>query len=87
MQKTIDGRTYCTFEYILTSPNFSRAAFATIAIGNGTILIHNKVSNYFRLCHFPSLLNHMCEWEFLFGLLNSLIMYLKLGFCSIIVEV
>ncbi|CAA2965010.1 photosynthetic NDH subunit of lumenal location 1, chloroplastic [Olea europaea subsp. europaea] len=34
-EKTIDGRTYCTFEYILTSPNFSRAAFATIAIGNG----------------------------------------------------
>ncbi|KAL2549195.1 Photosynthetic NDH subunit of lumenalchloroplastic [Forsythia ovata] len=34
-ERTVDGRTYCTFEYILTSPNFSRAAFATIAIGNG----------------------------------------------------
>ncbi|XP_073041993.1 photosynthetic NDH subunit of lumenal location 1, chloroplastic [Primulina eburnea] len=34
-EKNIDGRSYCTFEYILTSPNFARAAFATIAIGNG----------------------------------------------------
>ncbi|KZV24704.1 psbP-like protein 2, chloroplastic-like [Dorcoceras hygrometricum] len=34
-EKSIDGRSYCTFEYILTSPNFKRAAFATIAIGNG----------------------------------------------------
>ncbi|KAL1542243.1 photosynthetic NDH subunit of lumenal location 1, chloroplastic-like isoform X2 [Salvia divinorum] len=34
-EKTIDGRNYWTFEYVLTSPNFSRAAFATIAIGNG----------------------------------------------------
>ncbi|KAH6829539.1 PsbP-like protein 2 [Perilla frutescens var. hirtella] len=34
-EKNIDGRNYWTFEYILTSPNFSRAAFATIAIGNG----------------------------------------------------
>ncbi|XP_057789110.1 photosynthetic NDH subunit of lumenal location 1, chloroplastic [Salvia miltiorrhiza] len=34
-EKNIDGRNYWTFEYVLTSPNFSRAAFATIAIGNG----------------------------------------------------
>ncbi|KAK6145323.1 hypothetical protein DH2020_022143 [Rehmannia glutinosa] len=34
-EKNIEGRNYCTFEYILTSPNFARAAFATIAIGNG----------------------------------------------------
>ncbi|XP_042012549.1 photosynthetic NDH subunit of lumenal location 1, chloroplastic-like isoform X1 [Salvia splendens] len=34
-EKTINGRNYWTFEYVLTSPNFSRAAFATIAIGNG----------------------------------------------------
>ncbi|KAL8533382.1 hypothetical protein ACS0TY_009678 [Phlomoides rotata] len=34
-EKNIDGRNYWTFEYILTSPNFARAAFATIAIGNG----------------------------------------------------
>ncbi|KAF5946805.1 hypothetical protein HYC85_017033 [Camellia sinensis] len=34
--RTIDGKNYYTFEYALTSPNFSRAAFATIAIGNGT---------------------------------------------------
>ncbi|KAL0456685.1 UNVERIFIED_CONTAM: Photosynthetic NDH subunit of lumenal location 1, chloroplastic [Sesamum latifolium] len=34
-ERTMDGRNYWTFEYILTSPNFARAAFATIAIGNG----------------------------------------------------
>ncbi|KAI3470700.1 hypothetical protein Pfo_027363 [Paulownia fortunei] len=34
-ERNIEGRNYCTFEYILTSPNFARAAFATIAIGNG----------------------------------------------------
>ncbi|CAL5325524.1 unnamed protein product [Camellia sinensis] len=34
-ERTIDGKNYYTFEYALTSPNFSRAAFATIAIGNG----------------------------------------------------
>ncbi|PIN04330.1 hypothetical protein CDL12_23132 [Handroanthus impetiginosus] len=34
-ERNIDGRNYCTFEYILTSPSFARAAFATIAIGNG----------------------------------------------------
>ncbi|XAR66323.1 hypothetical protein NMG60_11012512 [Bertholletia excelsa] len=34
-ERTIDGKNYYTFEYVLTSPNFSRAAFATIAIGNG----------------------------------------------------
>lgn len=35
MQRSTDGKNYFTFEYVLTSPNFSRAAFATIAIGNG----------------------------------------------------
>lgn len=34
-ERNMDGRNYWTFEYILTSPNFARAAFATIAIGNG----------------------------------------------------
>ncbi|GFS34218.1 PsbP-like protein 2 [Actinidia rufa] len=34
-ERTIDGKNYYTFEYVLTSPNFSRAAFATIAVGNG----------------------------------------------------
>nr|GMC98243.1 photosynthetic NDH subunit of lumenal location 1, chloroplastic [Ipomoea batatas] len=34
-EKTIEGKNYCTFEYVLTSVNFSRAAFATIAVGNG----------------------------------------------------
>ncbi|KAH1192197.1 Photosynthetic NDH subunit of lumenal location 1, chloroplastic [Glycine max] len=34
-EKTIDGKHYYTFEYILTSPNYSSASFATIAIGNG----------------------------------------------------
>lgn len=36
MQKNVDGKNYYTFEYVLTSPNFARAAFATIAVGNGT---------------------------------------------------
>ncbi|XP_071930071.1 photosynthetic NDH subunit of lumenal location 1, chloroplastic isoform X3 [Coffea arabica] len=34
-EKNIEGRNYYTFEYVLTSSNFARAAFATIAIGNG----------------------------------------------------
>ncbi|XP_057469997.1 photosynthetic NDH subunit of lumenal location 1, chloroplastic-like isoform X1 [Actinidia eriantha] len=34
-ERTIDGKNYYTFEYVLTSPHFSRAAFATIAVGNG----------------------------------------------------
>ncbi|KAM3287584.1 photosynthetic NDH subunit of lumenal location 1, chloroplastic [Capsicum chacoense] len=34
-ERSTDGKNYFTFEYVLTSPNFSRAAFATIAIGNG----------------------------------------------------
>ncbi|KAM0013109.1 hypothetical protein Hdeb2414_s0045g00744031 [Helianthus debilis subsp. tardiflorus] len=34
-ERTTDGKNYYTFEYTLTSPNFSRAAFATIAVGNG----------------------------------------------------
>ncbi|CAI9092471.1 OLC1v1027711C1 [Oldenlandia corymbosa var. corymbosa] len=33
-EKNIDGRNYYTFEYALTNKNFSRAAFATLAIGN-----------------------------------------------------
>ncbi|KAL3521043.1 hypothetical protein ACH5RR_019192 [Cinchona calisaya] len=34
-EKNIDGRNYYTFEYVLTTRNFARAAFATLAIGNG----------------------------------------------------
>ncbi|KAK6933222.1 PsbP, C-terminal [Dillenia turbinata] len=34
-EKTVDGKNYYTFEYNLTSPNFTRTAFATIAIANG----------------------------------------------------
>ncbi|KAL8093363.1 photosynthetic NDH subunit of lumenal location 1, chloroplastic-like [Apium graveolens] len=34
-ERTIDGKNYYTFEYTLTSRNFSRAAFATIAVANG----------------------------------------------------
>ncbi|XP_055808921.1 photosynthetic NDH subunit of lumenal location 1, chloroplastic isoform X1 [Solanum dulcamara] len=34
-ERSTNGKNYFTFEYVLTSPNFSRAAFATIAIGNG----------------------------------------------------
>ena len=35
MQKTVDGKNYYTFEYELTSPNYSSVSFATIAIANG----------------------------------------------------
>ncbi|XP_062154066.1 photosynthetic NDH subunit of lumenal location 1, chloroplastic [Alnus glutinosa] len=34
-EKTVDGKNYYTFEYELTSPNFSTTSFATIAIANG----------------------------------------------------
>ncbi|KAE7996838.1 hypothetical protein FH972_001527 [Carpinus fangiana] len=34
-EKTVDGKHYYTFEYELTSPNFSTTSFATIAIANG----------------------------------------------------
>ncbi|KAM7499236.1 hypothetical protein LguiA_023650 [Lonicera macranthoides] len=34
-ERTTDGKNYYTFEYALTSRNFSRAAFATIAVANG----------------------------------------------------
>ncbi|XP_072975685.1 photosynthetic NDH subunit of lumenal location 1, chloroplastic [Typha angustifolia] len=34
-ERTVDGKNYWTFEYELASPNFSRTAFATVAIGNG----------------------------------------------------
>ncbi|KAF8396732.1 hypothetical protein HHK36_018362 [Tetracentron sinense] len=34
-ERTVDGKNYYTFEYELASPNFSRTAFATIAISNG----------------------------------------------------
>ncbi|CAL1374451.1 unnamed protein product [Linum trigynum] len=34
-EKSVDGKNYYTFEYELTSPNYSSVSFATIAIGNG----------------------------------------------------
>ncbi|KAJ9160056.1 hypothetical protein P3X46_025492 [Hevea brasiliensis] len=34
-ERSIDGKNYYTFEYQLTSPNYSSTSFATIAIGNG----------------------------------------------------
>uniref|UniRef100_A0A6N2NL20 PsbP C-terminal domain-containing protein n=1 Tax=Salix viminalis TaxID=40686 RepID=A0A6N2NL20_SALVM len=34
-EKTVDGKNYYTFEYELTSPNYSSVSFATIAIANG----------------------------------------------------
>ncbi|KAF7811354.1 photosynthetic NDH subunit of lumenal location 1, chloroplastic [Senna tora] len=34
-ERIVDGKNYYTFEYVLTSPNYSSASFATIAIGNG----------------------------------------------------
>ncbi|XP_028804642.1 photosynthetic NDH subunit of lumenal location 1, chloroplastic-like isoform X2 [Neltuma alba] len=34
-ERTVDGKNYYTFEYVLTSPNYSSASFATIGIGNG----------------------------------------------------
>ncbi|KAK9186908.1 hypothetical protein WN944_018297 [Citrus x changshan-huyou] len=35
VKKSVDGKNYYTFEYILTSPNYSSASIATIAIANG----------------------------------------------------
>jgi hypothetical protein len=35
MQKTVEGKNYYTFEYELTSPNYSSVSFATIVIANG----------------------------------------------------
>lgn len=35
MQRSVDGKNYYTFEYILTSPNYRSASIATIAIANG----------------------------------------------------
>lgn len=34
-EKSVDGKNYYTFEYILTSPNYSSTSIATIAIANG----------------------------------------------------
>ncbi|PIA38943.1 hypothetical protein AQUCO_02700260v1 [Aquilegia coerulea] len=34
-ERNVDGKNYYTFEYDLTSTNFSRTAFATVAIANG----------------------------------------------------
>ncbi|KAG8645093.1 photosynthetic NDH subunit of lumenal location 1, chloroplastic isoform X2 [Manihot esculenta] len=34
-ERSIDGKNYYTFEYQLTSPNYSSTSFATIGIGNG----------------------------------------------------
>ncbi|XLT09097.1 hypothetical protein HN51_054890 [Arachis hypogaea] len=34
-EKTVDEKYYYSFEYVLTSPNYLSASFATIAIGNG----------------------------------------------------
>ncbi|XLR00142.1 hypothetical protein S83_066340, partial [Arachis hypogaea] len=33
-EKTVDEKYYYSFEYVLTSPNYLSASFATIAIGN-----------------------------------------------------
>lgn len=41
-QRTIDGKNYYTFEYVLTSRNFARTAFATIAVGNGMTSIASQ---------------------------------------------
>lgn len=55
MQRNVDGKNYYTFEYQLTSPNFSRTAFATIAIGNGMTLPSQKYSS--------TILYKTSEWE------------------------
>ncbi|KAK4284128.1 hypothetical protein QN277_001000 [Acacia crassicarpa] len=34
-ERSVDGKNYYTFEYVLTSPNYSSASFATIGVGNG----------------------------------------------------
>ena len=38
MQKVVDGKNYYTVEFELTSANFSRASFVTLAIGNGNLM-------------------------------------------------
>jgi hypothetical protein len=39
LQRTVDGKNYWTFEYDLEAPGYGVSAFATVAIGNGTILL------------------------------------------------
>lgn len=44
-EKTVDGKNYYTFEYKLTSPNFSVTSFTTIAIGNERYYTLTVVAN------------------------------------------
>ncbi|KAK9282669.1 hypothetical protein L1049_010889 [Liquidambar formosana] len=44
-ERTVDGKNYYTFEYELTSKNFSRTAFVTIAIANGRYYTLNVGAN------------------------------------------
>ncbi|GJN08252.1 hypothetical protein PR202_ga26153 [Eleusine coracana subsp. coracana] len=37
LQRTVDGKNYWTFEYDLEAPGYGVSAFATVAVGNGTI--------------------------------------------------
>jgi hypothetical protein len=39
LQRTVDGKNYWTFEYDLEAPGYGVSAFATVAIGNGTIFL------------------------------------------------
>ncbi|XP_058109810.1 photosynthetic NDH subunit of lumenal location 1, chloroplastic [Magnolia sinica] len=51
-ERTTNGKNYWTFEYELASPNFSRSAFATIAIGNGryyTLIVGANERRWSRL--------------------------------------
>lgn len=37
LQRTVDGKNYWTFEYDLEAPGYGVSAFATVAVGNGTM--------------------------------------------------
>lgn len=68
VQKTVDGKNYCTFEYVLTSVNFARAAFATIAVGNGIHTPSLSLSLHMVL----SIILKLLREKYDFGIVNGL---------------
>lgn len=60
LQRTTNGKNYYTFEYTLTSRNFSRAAFATIAVANGMTYVLFQVTALTDLVlpYTPTLVKH-----------------------------
>ncbi|KAG6402167.1 hypothetical protein SASPL_139042 [Salvia splendens] len=77
-EKTIDGRNYWTFEYVLTSPNFSRAAFATIAIGNGMTVYLYSVFNLLLQCPKPDEL-HISTGDYCYKDSSISILWIRAG--------